>query len=198
MTIATGLSVIALLFSLWTLYRNSLMRASIKVALGDSVDIVQHSSGPDMTNSLQIACVFTNEGSQTGVIEKIVLVVHPEGGKRRVLPWRIFFSYKDGDMSIPKEKVHAIPILPRHTHFEGIQFSTSDEIGWKLGKCKLELLGWVNRNCNEKPNLRHSFSFSVTDQLIEKVSHQENTGPSLHTVMLDGYEVYEYTKHLDA
>ncbi|MFC1678700.1 hypothetical protein ACFL2T_00570 [Elusimicrobiota bacterium] len=193
MDTSTGIALFALALSGWVFYRNTLMPASIKVCVGDSIDIVKH-YGPDMPNSIQVACTFTNEGAKTGVIEKMALVIHPAEGPPHLLRWSIFFKYEKGYRATPKEKVHAIPVLARHTHFEGIQFAAFDEIAWSPGKYRIELLGWFNRNCEEDPNIRHDLNVTVTEQLVHDISPEDNgeLEPELHTVMLDGFEYRGY------
>lgn len=189
------LSSIALLVSFWTFYRNWLMDADIRVSVGDSIDLIQHSIGPELPQSIQIACTFSNMGGNIGVLEKLVLIVQPHGKPKQIIDWAIFYEYKDGRTAAPKERVHSIPILPKSTHFQGIQFSTGEheELEWAAGLCRLELIGWVNRDCKMKPNLRREMKFEISESLLRDMEPVDRplTQPIIHKVALEGYKVWE-------
>jgi hypothetical protein len=200
MTLAVGISVIALLLSAWAFYRTQLMGARVRVSVGDSIDIVRHSYSAGSPDSIQVACTFSNEGGQTGVIEKLALVLRPEGAPPILFNWSIFFAYQDGHASVPREKVHSIPVLARQTRFEGVQFSIPGRVDWSPGRYVLELLGWVNRNCEDEPNLRHSMAIKVSEQLVKDLTPDQAgvpLKPSLHTVMLEGLEITDWPKGVE-
>ncbi len=194
--VSIGISLLALAISFLTLYRTHLMQARVKVSPGDSIDIVRPIYNSIAHDSIQVACTFTNDGAQTGVIEKLAVILHPTDKPPILFNWSIFFSYQDGHRTVPKEKVHSLPILARQTHFEGVQFSIADQVDWAPGKYRLELLGWSNRTCEKEPNLRHLMSITVSEQLVKDLAREPSVPltPILHTVMLDGFEIASWPK----
>lgn len=171
------------------------MDANIRVAVGDSIDLIQHSTGPELPQSIHIACTFSNTGSQIGVIEKLILVVQPHGKSKQLVDWTIFYEYENGLKAAPKERVHSIPVLPKSTHFQGIQFSADEhsELEWGAGLCRIELLGWVNRDCKEAPNLRRELILNITEHLLHEMAPSEELPgqPSIHKIPLEGYKVWQ-------
>ena len=201
MDLSTGLSILALLISFWTFYRNWLAEAEVRVSVGDSIDLIQHSTGPELPQSIHIACTFSNTGSQIGVIEKLVLIVQPHGKPKQLVDWAVFYEYRDGVKAVPKERVHSIPVLPKSTHFQGIQFSADEhsELQWSSGPCKIELIGWVSRDCKKAPNLKREMHLNITEHLLHEMEPSENLlgRPSIHQVPLEGYKVWELSDILE-
>jgi hypothetical protein len=201
MELSTGLSILAFIMSFWTFYRNWLAGANIEVSVGDSIDLIQHSNGPALPQSIHIACTFSNTGSQIGVIEKLVLVVHPHGKPKQLVDWAVFYEYEDGVKAAPAERVHSISVLPKSIHFQGIQFSADEhsELQWGAGPCKIELIGWVNRDCKKAPNLRRELHLNIADFQLNEMLPSEDllARPSIHKVPLEGYKVWELSDILE-
>ena len=180
----TALSLVAILLSAWSLVRNHFLGPRLRISLGDSIDLVRHTTGANV--SFQLACVFTNDGTDTGVIEGLLAVVHSPSSSETKCLWRLFFAYENGAQAVAQSKPYSIPVLARHTEFRGIQFG--HEGAWAEGTYNIELRGWVNRDMlHDAPNLLKAFSFTIDKAMLPRLGPDlsPKLGPTLVPVAIE-------------
>lgn len=185
MELSTGISLIAILISCFTLYNNFLKRAAITIHLGDSLDIVIHTHSN--FNSIQLACVFANSGSQLGAVNKLALKIHTPSEETHILNWNYFVKHKEGHKAYAEENARTIPVLGKSVAFQRIQFR-GNTFAWVPGNYKIELLGWESTDCTSRNNLLSSqhFSLSLNESQGLSIKPQD---PLLLNIVFSGYQL---------
>lgn len=154
-------SAVALLISVAQFVLQYVLRAKIKVFVGDSVQIV-HTT---ICNKIQLNCNFTNTRYKLGVINKIVVRVLSPNGNTYNFYWKTFYKF-DGWETEMTTVPTSLAITDKGSVIQGIEFRSSETFGWIEGRYRITIHGWfVNKEMKEKKRFHISLSKGIAEKL---------------------------------
>lgn len=187
-TIIIGIITLSVLG--YTVYKEFVEKAKIKIFVGDTIDLVRDTDG--QSRKIHLTCNFANRSAKLGVVHKIVLVLRSSFLKREAgFLWNLFYRYQQGRNAVPESKPYPIPVKGKENVFQGIEFVTEPPVQWKAGQYHFTLMGWVNkRDINSKPNVKSRFSVTLHNDFVIAMSRDEvKEQPKLYTASIDDWAI---------
>ena len=146
----------ALLMSSFTLFRDYLLPAKIKMFFGDSFQIVHADR-----NKIQINFNFTNSRNKLSVINKLAGILSSPNGNSYKYVWNIFYKL-EGNSALPDRLPTSIAVLAKSSVFQGIEFISDERFTWVEGKHEFNIQGWADNGTSKTNNLSAKVIFSLS------------------------------------
>jgi len=163
-------SVVALLTGVYTLYKNFIERAKVKIVPGDRMAVIR---GPGGARRIHLRGALLNDATKMGTLQhleaKITNLTSPNETVQ-TYSWSEFVELVPGTMNVQSGGPPLpIPIpgkdsRPLQAQLELIEPNTP--ANWTAGRHRVEVFGWVNREKRrDSPNATALFHINIASEL---------------------------------